>query len=62
MEQNPQILKNTCAALQTLQKTISELETAANSALENRKTLSLDIKNKASRIEEIINTLNGAIK
>lgn len=66
MEQNPKYFEKTAAALQALRQTAEDLNIAADSALENKKQclqkLRREIEDKASRIDEIIKTLNGVIK
>ena len=69
MQENSKYFEKTAEALQNMHSTISELEVAAKSQLQNNnllnaKTMELrqEIAAKASRIDDIIKTLNGALQ
>ena len=69
MQQNLQYMKKTTEALQNLTQAAVDLETSANSEViaqqalkETVSTLKDEIQKKAHRIDEIIQTLNGALE
>lgn len=69
MQENSKYFEKTAEALQNMHTSISELEIAAKSQLQNNtllnaKTMELrqEIAAKASRIDDIIKTLNGALQ
>lgn len=69
MQENSKYFEKTAEALKAMNSTISELEVAAKSQLQNNtllnaKTMELrqEIAAKASRIDNIIKTLNGALQ
>ena len=69
MQQNLQYLKKTAEALQSLTQNIVDLEAVANSEATEQQALKEtvsdlknEMRNKAHRIDEIIQTLNGALE
>ena len=58
MLQNLQYLKKTAAALQELNQAASDLDVSADAEVLQQQAL----KQKAQRIDDNINTLNGALK
>ena len=69
MLQNLQYLKKTAAALQELNQAASDLDVSADAEVLQQQalkqtvsSLKSELKEKAQRIDDIINTLNGALK
>lgn len=69
MQQNLQYLKKTAAALQELNQAALDLGASADSEIMQQQALKQtvsnlkdELKEKAQRIDDIINTLNGALK
>lgn len=69
MQQNLQYLKKTSEALQRLNQNITDLELSVNSEVTEQQTLKEtvselkdEMRKKAQRIDDIIQTLNGALE
>lgn len=69
MQENSKYFEKTAEALQNMHASISELERAANAQIQNNtllnaKTMELrqEIATEASRIDDLIKTLSGALQ
>lgn len=69
MQQNLQYLEKTSAALQELNQAALDLNTSVDSEVHHQQALKEtvsniknELKEKAQRIDDIIKTLNGALK